>query len=98
MIEALDSPDENLRMISGTLLARGGSRNLPLLCQAIGKQQNLPMLLTLIEDIGEADEVPLLERYVTDERINVANAAREALRVLHSRAQNEAFTDSGTAE
>lgn len=85
LIEALDSSDENLRMISGTLLARGGSGNLPLLCEALGKPQNLPMILTLIGDIGEADEVPLLERYMTDERQEVANAASDALRVLRSR-------------
>ena len=89
LIEALDSSDENLRMISGTLLARGGSRNLPLLRQALEKQHNLPMILTLIGDIGETDEITLLKRYAADEHADVAHAASDALRILCSRAKKE---------
>jgi hypothetical protein len=85
LIEGLDSPDENLRMISGTLLSRAGSRIIPMLRGAIKRQQNLPMILTIIGDVGGLEQASLLEQYMADERPDVARAARDALRVLRTR-------------
>jgi len=85
LIEGLDSPDENLRMISGTLLSRAGSRIIPMLRGAIKRQQNLPMILTIIGDVGGLEQASLLEQYMMDERPDVARAARDALRVLRTR-------------
>jgi hypothetical protein len=87
LIKQLDSPEETLRMIAGTLLTQAGSRSLPLLRDALERQQNLPMLLTMIGDVGDLDQASLLEHYVGDERSDVAKAAREALRVLSSRSK-----------
>ena len=85
LIEGLDSPDENLRMISGALLSRAGSRIIPMLRGAIKRQQNLPMILTMIGDVGGLEQASLLEQYMVDERPDVARAARDALRVLRTR-------------
>jgi HEAT repeat protein len=85
LIEGLDSPDETLRMISGVLLARAGSKIIPILRDALESQQSLSILLTIIGDVGEIEEVPLLEKYEKDERPDVAVSAHEALRVLRAR-------------
>jgi hypothetical protein len=87
LIKQLDSPEETLRMIAGTLLTQAGSRSVPLLRDALERQQNLPMILTMIGDLGGLDQRSLLEHYVGDERSDVAKAAREALRVLSSRSK-----------
>lgn len=84
LIEGLDSPDETLRMISGILLTRAGTKIIPMLRDALESQQSLPMLLTIIGDVGEIEEVRLLEKYEKDERSDVAVSAHEALRVLRA--------------
>ena len=85
LLNGLDSPDETLRMIAATFITRLGSSTLSLLRNALDSEHDLSMILMIIGDIGSLDEIPLLERYLHDERYEIAKSAKSALRLLRFR-------------
>jgi hypothetical protein len=71
--------------MAGTLLARSGSRAEPLLEEALAARESLPMVVTLLADIGDEKCRHALYELTRDEDTAVAGAARQALRVLDAR-------------
>ena len=71
--------------MAGTLLARSGSRAEPLLREALDRRENLPMVVTLLGDVGDEACRPALNALTGDPDEAVAGAARQALRVLDAR-------------
>jgi HEAT repeat protein len=84
LVRALGSPDENIRSIAGTLLAKSGKRAEPLLQEALARRENLPTVLTALGSIGDPALIPCLRQFADDQSPDVAKAAREALKVTES--------------
>jgi hypothetical protein len=84
LVRALSSENENIRSIAGILLVRAGKRAEPLLQEALQRRENLPMTLTLLADLGDRVVEEEIQRFSTDRDPKVAEAARQALRVLAS--------------
>ncbi|HKZ08290.1 MAG TPA: hypothetical protein VJU81_22680 [Methylomirabilota bacterium] len=82
LLDALGSPDENLRTVAGMLLVQGGKRAEPLIAEAIAGRQHLPTVLVMAGDIGATSLEPELRRLTTDPDPAVAHAARDGLRIL----------------
>lgn len=82
LLGALSSADEDLRTLAGIFLVRGGRTSLPLLMEELEKRHNLPQVLTLIGDIGAPECEEQLRHYLDDQDPEVAESARQALRVL----------------
>jgi len=85
VIRALGSADPTVRTMAGTLLARSGARAEPLLREALAARENLPMVVTLLGDVGDETCRPQLTALTGDPDATVAGAARQALRVLDAR-------------
>lgn len=84
LIRALSSGNENVRNIAGILLVRAGKRAEPLLQEALHRRENLPITLTLLADLGDRVVEKEIQPFSTDRDPKVAEAARQALRVLAS--------------
>ena len=82
LVAALSSPNENVRTIAGMFLVQGGRKALPLLEKALKNRRNLPLVLMLIGDIDEPESEGYLRRYLNDNDPEVADAAKQVLRVL----------------
>jgi len=82
LINTLSSQDQDLKTIAGMFLVQSGSKAEPLLQEALDKRQSLPMIMTILADIGEPEFEPVLHRYSQDDDPEVAQAARDALAVL----------------
>ena len=82
LIEALASADETNRTVAGILLVRAGERSVPLLRDALGRGQSVPMALRLLGDIGARELEGQIGEYARSEDPAIARAAREALRAL----------------
>ncbi len=84
LIRALSSENENLKSIAGILIVRAGRRAEPLLQDALQRRENLPMTLSLLADLGDQMVEKEIRSFSTDRDPKVAEAARQALRVLAS--------------
>ena len=82
LVSGLESSDENNRVIAGMFLVRGGRRSFPLVKKALESHRGLPLILTVVGDLGVRDVAADLERYAADDDPQVAQAARDALRAL----------------
>ncbi len=82
LVDSLGSPDENVRVIAGMFLVKGGKRAEALLHEALQRRQNLPMVVSILGDIGSEKFEPDLLELTTDRDPRVAQAAQNALRVL----------------
>ena len=87
LVDALGSSDKNIRSIAGMLLVKGGKRAEPLLLEAANRRESLPMVLTALGSIGDPAVIPQVRQFTEDENPDVANAAREALKVIQFAAQ-----------
>jgi hypothetical protein len=85
LVRALGSPDATARTIAGMFLVQGGKRAKPLLREALARREHLPLLLTIIGDVGDPSFDPDVRRLSQDPDPQVARAAREALRVMNLR-------------
>lgn len=85
LVRALGSEHEDVRAVAGMSLVQSGERAEPLLAEAAERRENLPLVLTILGDIGDPACEPLLERYTRDADPEVARSAHEALRVLHAK-------------
>ena len=90
VLRALDSRDPNVRTIAGMLLVRAGPRAEGLLREAVVARRQLPLVATIIGDIGDRRLRPLLVELAGDRDRDVAEAARDALRVLDRNAPGPA--------
>jgi len=61
-------------------------RSLPLLLDAVRKRENLPLVLTILADIGDMRLETLFREFSTDEEASVAQAARQGLETIRLRA------------
>ena len=82
IIRTLASNNENLRTIAGLSLVKAGRIAEPLLEEALHRSENLPIVLTILADIGDKRVEPEIQRFSGHEDPKVAEAARQALRVL----------------
>jgi HEAT repeat protein len=82
LVEALSSPDENVRTIAGMFLVQAGRKAEPLLREALARGDNLPLVLSILGDIGDPAFEPELRRFLDHPDPNIAKAARDALRVM----------------
>jgi len=82
LIESLGSPDANERSIAGMLLTRAGVRAEPLLEEALQQRESPAMVLTVMASIGDRSLAPLVSGFVSDADPQVAQAARDAMRLL----------------
>lgn len=92
LVEALGSPDEDLRTIAGMFLVRGGRRAEPLLEEALARRANLSMVLSVLSSIGDPRYEPVFQSFSQDPDPAAADAAREALRLLAFRAEQAGKT------
>ena len=82
LINALASPDENVRIIAGMLLVKGGRRALPLLREALKGRSALATVITIIGDIGDKSAVGEIEQFLHDRDPQVQKAARAVCELL----------------
>lgn len=82
IISALGSDNENLRAIAGLSLVKAGPIAEPLLEEALRRSENLPIVLTILADIGDKRVEPEIRRFSGHDDPRVAEAAKQALRVL----------------
>jgi HEAT repeat protein len=82
LVSALGSSDEDLRTMAGMFLVKSRGKATPLLREAIARREHLPLVLRIAGDIGARELVPEFERLAADRDLAVAQAARDALRVL----------------
>jgi hypothetical protein len=82
IVKTLGSNNENLRTIAGISLTKAGLMAEPLLKEALRRSENLPIVLTILAGIGDKRVEPEIRRFSGHEDPQVAEAARQALRVL----------------
>lgn len=82
LVRALGSPHEDLRTIAGMFLVKGGRKASPLLREPLSRRENLPLILTIIGDIGDTEFEPQLRQFSNDSDPDIARAARDALDVI----------------
>lgn len=83
LVRALQSCDENTRLIAGMLLVRGAGLAAPLLREAI--ETPFPLLLRVIADAGVTDLEPRLASLVHDPDLEMSRAAQDAVETLGRR-------------
>src|SRR5260370_39243422 len=87
LTRTLGSSNESLRAIAGIFLVRGGPRAEPLLEEELVERRNLPIVLTILADVGSAKLEPAMRRFSNDSDPDVARAAQEALRIIKRHAK-----------
>lgn len=84
LLEALDSTDEDTRTLAGMFLVQGGRRSEPLLEEALRERRSLPLVLTILGDIGDRQAEVWLQKFSDDPDAETARAARDALAALRA--------------
>jgi hypothetical protein len=92
LVVALGSPHEDLRTIAGMFLVKAGKKASPLLREPLRNREHLPLILTIIGDIGDNEFEPELRQLSNDSNPDVARAARDALEVMRMAAPERAGT------
>ena len=82
LVRALGSPDDDVRTLAGMFLVQGGKKAVPLLDEALRRREHLPIVLTLLADLGDPRYEPALRAFAADPDPAVAESARQALKVL----------------
>jgi len=82
LLQALDSPHEDVRTVAGMFLVQSGQRALPLIKEAIERREHLPMALTIAGDIGAHDLAPQIQGLTAHSDPQISRAARDALEIL----------------
>lgn len=82
LVDALGAADEDLRTMAGMFLVQGGKRAIPLLRAAVARREHLPLVLRMAGDVGASELKSEIEGFVADPDPAVAQAARDALRLL----------------
>ena len=63
-------------------LVKAGKSAEPLLAEALAQRKNIPMVLSILADIGDPAVEPQIRVFSSDEDPEVSRAAKEALRIL----------------
>lgn len=82
LLEALDSPQADVRTVAGMFLVQAGKRAEPLVKQALERGEHFPMLLTIAGDIGAHSLIPQIRALTKHPDPQVARAASDALEIL----------------
>jgi HEAT repeat protein len=82
LVHALGTDDEQVRMIAGMMLIKGGKKAEPLLREALNTRENISTVLTVLGSIGDPSVEPELRRFTDDKDPRVSKAARDALRLV----------------
>ena len=82
LVDALASDDEDERTVAGILLTRAGRRAEPLLEEALKDGRHLAMVIGVLGSIGDPAVLPEIQPFVQSKDPEVANAARDAIRVI----------------
>jgi hypothetical protein len=85
LIDALGAPDEDLQVLAGIFLVRGARKAEPLLEEALARRKHVAKVVTILADIGDPKYNPEFHRLSEDPDPAVADAARDAVRVLEAR-------------
>jgi hypothetical protein len=85
LVDKLGAPDEEARVIAGMFLVKAGRKAEPLLYEALAKNRHVPIVLTILGDIGHWRAVPELYQYSQNPRPEVAQAAQAALTLVAGR-------------
>jgi len=86
LVRSLQTEDEEVRMIAGMMLVKGGKKAEPLLQEALEKRENVPIVLTVLGSIGDPGVEPQLRRFTKDEDPKISKAARDALEIVQHKA------------
>ncbi len=86
LVRALGTDDEQLRMIAGMILVKGGRKAEPLLQEALERRENVSTVLTVLGSIGDPSVEPQLRRFTDDNDPHISKAARDALRIVQYKA------------
>ena len=81
LIDALASPDENVRTIAGMSLVKGGEKALPLLRDALSQRRALATVITIIGDIGGENAHKDIEPFLNDGDAQVQKATQSVYRL-----------------
>ena len=84
LLRALGSGDEAVRTLAGMFLVKAGKQSMRILEEAIERRQNLPIVLTILGDIGDQTLITEIRHFSEDRDPEVARAARHALRMLNA--------------
>ena len=84
LVRALGSSDEDVRTIAGMFLVKAGKSAESLLSEALAQRENVPMVLSVLADIGDASAEAQIRSFSSDNDPEVSRAAKEALRVLQT--------------
>ncbi len=85
LVRALASEDENVRTIAGMSLVQSGRRAEAILEEALGRRESLPIVLSILGDIGDPACEGILTRFTDDPDPEIARCARSAVRTLRAR-------------
>ncbi len=85
LLRALGSPNENVRTTAGMFLVKVGKKSEPLLLEALHRRESLPLVITILADIGSRQLEPEIRELSHDQDPQVARAAEDALRLLTAR-------------
>jgi hypothetical protein len=85
LVAALGSQNENVSTTAGMLLVKAGKKSEPLLLDALRQRENLPLVITILTDLGSRQFEPEIRRLSHDQDPQVARAAEDALRLLAAR-------------
>lgn len=84
LVRALGSRDETVRTVAAMSLVQAGHRSIPLLCESLVRRQHLALALQALGDIGEPRVEPAIAPFAIHPDPEVAQAAKDALRILHA--------------
>jgi hypothetical protein len=99
LIDALGSPDEDLRALAGMFLVRAGRRSVPELMNAIAERHpQLPTCLVVLADIGGEDAKATLTAFADDPDPDVGLAARDGLATIAMRGKTDRGDDGLAAD
>jgi HEAT repeat protein len=90
MVRGLASPDRNVRTIAGILLVRGGAKAEPILLEALRDHNNPEMVLRVLGDVASTRAKPSILPFAEDSDPKIADAAKDALKIIDLRAQYQA--------
>ncbi len=82
LVLALAAPNETTRTVAGIYLVRTGKRAVPILLESLHRRKSLPIVLTILGDIGDRSCLPALEPFTQDSDPDVSKAARRAIELL----------------
>ena len=82
LIDGLSSTNENVKLLAGMFLVQSGRKAIPLLEHELENRRNMPLVLTMLGDIGARESEGQLRHYLGDPEPEVARAANEGLHAL----------------